>query len=114
MAGPALAVLVIEMELSQDRRVSNRRLTERRVSQATVCPRCGSHYINRSATRWWERPFRWITPLVPFRCRTCEWRGWRRAEWLRVKPAGSSSDPHDQTVFDRSEPFTDDVTPKAS
>jgi len=53
--------------------VSDRRVGKRQAYQstATACPRCGSHYINRSATRWWERPFRWLTPLVPFRCRAC-------------------------------------------
>ena len=104
------------MELSHDRRVNDRRLTERRAHQAmaTSCPRCGSHYISRSATRWWERPFRWITPLVPFRCRTCEWRGWRRSEWLKGRPAGgSSTGPGDQGVYDRID-FTDDAAPKAS
>lgn len=100
-------------ELSDDRRVSNRRLTERRAHQATAtaCPRCGSHYINRSATRWWERPLRWITPLVPFRCRTCEWRGWRRSEWLQVRAAGASTDAHadiQPPSTTTSEPVTND------
>jgi len=106
-------------ELSNERRLSNRRLTERRAHQATAtataCPRCGSHYVGRSATRWWERPLRWVTPLVPFRCRTCEWRGWRRAEWLQIRPAGGSSTDHDdRDVDDRSERFTRNVSPRAS
>ena len=73
-------------QLDSDRRAGERRSTERRYRPAaTVCPRCASGHISRSTTRLWERPMRWISPLVPFRCHTCKWRGWRRPEWLQVK-----------------------------
>jgi len=74
------------LQLGRDRRIGERRSAERRYRPvATVCPRCASGHVSRSTTRWWERPMRWVTPLVPFRCHTCEWRGWRRPEWLQVK-----------------------------
>jgi hypothetical protein len=42
------------------------------------CPHCSSRDLRRSRTRWWERPFRYLSPLVPYRCWNCHWRGWRR------------------------------------
>jgi len=43
------------------------------------CPTCGCTSLRRSATRRWERPLRWFTSLVPYRCLACRWRGWRPA-----------------------------------
>jgi hypothetical protein len=40
------------------------------------CPICSSNRIARAHTRWYERPRRWITRQVPYRCRACYWRGW--------------------------------------
>jgi hypothetical protein len=40
------------------------------------CPRCASRFITRSATRWWERPRRWLSERRPYRCHSCSWRGW--------------------------------------
>src|SRR5262245_15776788 len=79
-------------QLDRERRLGDRRLGDRRTQQltATACPRCGSQYIGRSSTRWWERPVRWMTPLLPFRCRTCDWRGWRRADWVQLRREGLS------------------------
>jgi len=97
----------------QDRRATERRVSERRTHQlaATNCPRCGSQYIGRSSTRVWERPFRWLTGLVPFRCRTCRWRGWRRPEWLKLKPGGAlpQVDEDSQTRIPADEFFDDDA-----
>ncbi|MGE3958365.1 MAG: hypothetical protein AB7H96_16755 [Vicinamibacterales bacterium] len=51
------------------------------------CPRCASRDVHRSRTRVWERPIRFLTPLLPFRCYACRWRGWRRP------PHGRDSEP---------------------
>ena len=40
------------------------------------CPRCGSERLSRSHTRWSERPHRWISGALVYRCRECRWRGW--------------------------------------
>src|SRR5262245_7196096 len=74
------------VHLSHDRRVNERRMTERRAPKvlANACPFCESRNLTRSATRWWERPLRWVSPLVPFRCRTCGWRGWRQPDWVQM------------------------------
>jgi len=45
------------------------------------CPRCGSRDVHRSRTRLWERPLRTLSPLQPFRCYACRWRGWRRPRY---------------------------------
>ena len=94
-----------DLQLEHDRRLIERRQSERRTHErmgSTACPRCSSRYLSRSSTRWWERPLRWVTPLVPFRCRTCEWRGWRRAGWLQDRqitdahPIGRNQYTHDR------------------
>jgi hypothetical protein len=46
----------------------------------TICPQCRSHQLQRSHTRWWERPHRWMSADVPYRCGACGWRGWHRSE----------------------------------
>ena len=52
-------------------------MTSPRDLTTTACPRCGLCCLRRSVTRWWERPVRWLTTLVPYRCNNCYWRGWR-------------------------------------
>jgi hypothetical protein len=47
-------------------------------SVSDPCPRCGSHNIHHSRLRtWFERARRRVTRRAPYRCRKCEWRGWR-------------------------------------
>ncbi len=42
------------------------------------CPNCNSDSIRRSRTRnRWERWRKEITGMRPYRCRECNWRGWR-------------------------------------
>jgi hypothetical protein len=43
-----------------------------------LCPACGKASIHHSRPRsWFERVRRRVTGLVPFRCHSCNWRGWR-------------------------------------
>lgn len=43
------------------------------------CPKCNSRDLRRSQTRSrWERWRKEITGKRPYRCRVCQWRGWRR------------------------------------
>jgi hypothetical protein len=43
------------------------------------CPKCKSKDLRRSQTRnRWERWRKEITGKRPYRCRACQWRGWRR------------------------------------
>jgi hypothetical protein len=103
------------VQLNPERRVNDRRFSERRVHHAmtTTCPRCGSDDIRRSATRLWERPLRWFSPLVPFRCRVCDWRGWRRPDPPKVDYYGGGLD-DEQSAHDQSDLFTDETAPKAT
>ena len=42
-----------------------------------TCPACGSHRVFRSKTRTaFERYRRQFTMKRPYRCHTCNWRGW--------------------------------------
>jgi len=42
-----------------------------------TCPACGSHRVFRSKTRTaFERYRRQFTTKRPYRCHTCNWRGW--------------------------------------
>ena len=41
-----------------------------------ACPRCQSDRIRRSHTRWWERPRRWLTGQVAYKCGQCHRRVW--------------------------------------
>ena len=42
------------------------------------CPNCHSTNLRRSATRnRWERWRKEITGKRPYRCRACQWRGWK-------------------------------------
>jgi len=42
------------------------------------CPKCNSTKLRRSPTRnRWERWRKEITGKRPYRCRTCQWRGWK-------------------------------------
>jgi hypothetical protein len=44
-----------------------------------ACPTCGRPTLHHSQPRTWiERLRRRVTSRVPFRCHTCQWRGWRR------------------------------------
>ena len=41
------------------------------------CPKCNSKDVRRSQTRSrWERWRKEITGKRPYRCRSCNWRGW--------------------------------------
>lgn len=43
------------------------------------CPKCYSTSLRRSPTRnRWERWRKEITGKRPYRCRACQWRGWKR------------------------------------
>ena len=43
------------------------------------CPNCNSTDLRRSHTRSrWERWRKEITGKRPYRCRACQWRGWKR------------------------------------
>jgi hypothetical protein len=43
------------------------------------CPKCHSTSLRRSPTRnRWERWRKEITGKRPYRCRACQWRGWKR------------------------------------
>lgn len=42
------------------------------------CPNCNSTNLRRSPTRSrWERWRKEITGKRPYRCRGCQWRGWK-------------------------------------
>jgi len=42
------------------------------------CPKCHSTNLRRSRTRnRWERWRKEITGKRPYRCRACQWRGWK-------------------------------------
>lgn len=42
------------------------------------CPKCHSTNLRRSPTRnRWERWRKEITGKRPYRCRACQWRGWK-------------------------------------
>ena len=42
------------------------------------CPKCHSTNLRRSHTRnRWERWRKAITRKRPYRCRACQWRGWK-------------------------------------
>jgi hypothetical protein len=44
------------------------------------CPKCNSKDLRLSHTRSrWERWRRDITGKRPYRCRACQWRGWKSA-----------------------------------
>ena len=52
-------------------------LTEKAQQSAVRCPRCGSTDVRRSKTKGGlERAARLLSPLRPYRCRTCRHRGW--------------------------------------
>lgn len=49
----------------------------REVPPGGLCPKCRSLHVHRSRTRSaLERVLRAFTPLRPFRCTACAWRGW--------------------------------------
>ncbi len=43
------------------------------------CPRCYSLNVRRSARRIWERVLTLFHPMLPYRCRSCQGRFWRRS-----------------------------------
>jgi hypothetical protein len=48
------------------------------IVSAHICPRCGGHDLHHSRLRnWVEKTRGRLTGFVPFRCHTCDWRGWR-------------------------------------
>jgi hypothetical protein len=40
------------------------------------CPRCHSDRLRRSHARWWQRPRRWLTREVVYKCGKCHHRVW--------------------------------------
>ena len=43
------------------------------------CPKCNSKDLRRSQTRSrWEQWRKAVTGKRPYRCRTCQWRGWKK------------------------------------
>ena len=47
------------------------------MSSVAHCPECKSKSLRRSRTRnRWERWRKQITDKRPYRCRSCQWRGW--------------------------------------
>jgi len=40
------------------------------------CRRCKSVIMIRSHTRWFERWRKWLSVTRPYRCASCNWRGW--------------------------------------
>jgi predicted RNA-binding Zn-ribbon protein involved in translation (DUF1610 family) len=46
-----------------------------------TCPKCGGFSLHRSHTRnSAEHLFKTFLPLRPYRCSSCQWRGWRFKE----------------------------------
>jgi DNA-directed RNA polymerase subunit RPC12/RpoP len=56
------------------------------VANRVPCPQCGSKYILRLRTRWWQRPWRWLSGRVPIQCHVCAWRGWDQHSESRQTP----------------------------
>jgi hypothetical protein len=55
------------------------------VAVSEPCPGCRGHDIHHSRLRTPLERIRWrLTGRVPYRCHSCEWRGWRRAETPRA------------------------------
>lgn len=63
------------------------------------CPKCHSTSLRRSPTRnRWERWRKEITGKRPYRCRACQWRGWKRIgivedELLSAQARAEAPDP---------------------
>jgi uncharacterized protein with PIN domain len=45
---------------------------------AVACPRCNGKVHHSRPRSWLERLRRRVTRRVPYRCHTCNWRGWRK------------------------------------
>ncbi|MCB1036154.1 MAG: hypothetical protein KDD47_20190, partial [Acidobacteria bacterium] len=50
------------------------------------CPRCYSLNVRRSRRRLWERAVCFLLPTLPYRCRSCQGRFWRRSGGLLNLP----------------------------
>jgi hypothetical protein len=62
-----------------------------------TCPRCGGHDLHHSRLRSWVEGLRlYMTRRAPFRCHTCDWRGWRRDD-VRRSALGIRQIHHDLT-----------------
>ena len=64
-----------------------------------VCPRCSTASPIRSRMRWFERPFRALTPARPYRCPACGRRYWARPSCAHAK--GRTTVEPDPVVADR-------------
>jgi hypothetical protein len=42
------------------------------------CPACRGAIHHSRSRSWLERVRRYVTRRVPYRCHTCNWRGWLR------------------------------------
>jgi hypothetical protein len=48
------------------------------------CPGCGAHDLHHSRLSGRLERIRWrLTGRVPYRCHSCQWRGWRRGDSTR-------------------------------
>ena len=57
---------------------------------AAHCPNCNSKDLRLSHTRnRWERFRRDITGKRPYRCRACQWRGWRKTGLVEDEPTST-------------------------
>jgi hypothetical protein len=55
-------------------------------SVSFVCPRCHGTLHHSRPRSWVERVRRSVTGRAPFRCHSCNWRGWRTD--ARPRPHG--------------------------
>jgi hypothetical protein len=54
------------------------------------CPKCNSKDLRLSHTRSrWERFRRDITGKRPYRCRACQWRGWKKPGLVDDEPTST-------------------------
>jgi len=69
-----------------------------------TCPACGSHRVFKSKTRTaFERYRRQFTTKRPYRCHTCNWRGWAPGGAPAVAPGDgldAAATPPDLTAMD--------------
>jgi hypothetical protein len=52
-----------------------------------TCPKCGEFALHRSHTQnAGEHLMKTFSPMRPYRCGACKWRGWRMKEHAVNKP----------------------------
>ncbi len=52
------------------------------------CSHCRSEHLTRTHTHWYQRPRRWLTGQVPYRCRGCGGRVWGARQHSSAYSAG--------------------------